>query len=288
MRQIKAFFDKNTFTLTYIVYDDVTRDAVIIDPLLDYDHASGKVSKASANEVVQFISSAGLKVNLILETHAHADHLSSSQIMLQTFTQAQLAIGEQIRLVQVTFKPIYNLPADFATDGSQFDRLLRDGERVVVGSIEFDVIYTPGHTQACASYNFDGHLFVGDALFMPDYGTGRTDFPGGSAGDLFDSITGKIYTLPNETKIYTCHDYLPNGRELRYECSVSEQKEKNIQLNASIKRDDFIRFRANRDAGLPAPKLIHPSVQMNINAAHFPDKESNGTAFFKTPLTINF
>lgn len=283
--QIKAFFDKATSTLTYVVYDDVTRDAVIVDPVLDFDPASGRISRSSVDEVVAFAREASLNVHLVLETHAHADHLSSSQILKREFPKAKLAIGENIKLVQATFKPVYALPAAFSTDGSQFDRLLYDGERVVVGSLAFNVMFTPGHTPACAAYDFDGNIFTGDALFMPDYGTGRTDFPGGSASDLFASISGRLYALPDTTRVFTCHDYQPDGRALRFESTIGEQKRTNVQLMAKTTRDEFVSFRNSRDATLASPRLLHQSVQVNIDAGHLPPSEANGVSYLKIPLS---
>lgn len=284
--QIKAFFDKATFTLTYVVFDEATRDAVVIDPVLDFDPASGRVTRSSADEVIAFVRGSGLKVHLVLETHAHADHLSSSQILRDAFPGAKVAIGERITVVQKTFKKIYNLVESFPTDGSQFDLLLRDNERVVAGSLAFDVLFTPGHTPACASYNFDGYVFTGDALFMPDYGTGRADFPDGSATDLFHSISSRLYMLPDDTRVFTGHDYQPGGRPLRYESTIGEEKRANIQLKASTESGEFVKFRTERDATLAAPRLLHPSVQININAAHLPEPEVNGRAYVKIPLNI--
>lgn len=284
--QIKAFFDKATSSLTYVLFDETSRDAVMIDPVLDFDPASGRVMRTSADEVLAFARDHRLKVHFVLETHAHADHLSASQVLKAELPAAKLAIGENIRLVQATFKPIYGLPADFPTDGSQFDRLLRDGERVTAGSLAFNVIFTPGHTPACASYDFDGHVFTGDALFMPDYGTGRADFPGGSASALFDSITKRLYALPDATKVFTGHDYQPGGRALRYESTIAEEKQTNIQLRAMTSRDEFVSLRTKRDAGLAAPRLLHPSVQVNIDAGRLPAAESNGTSYVKIPLSV--
>lgn len=283
--QIKAFFDKATSTLTYVAYDDATRDAVIVDPVLDFDPASGRISRSSADEVIAFVRGARLNVHLVLETHAHADHLSSSQVLKREFPAAKLAIGANIILVQATFKPLYALSAAFPTDGSQFDRLLRDDERVAAGSLAFQVLFTPGHTPACATYNFGGNIFTGDALFMPDYGTGRADFPGGSAAELFASVSGRLYALPDATRVFTGHDYQPGGRELRYESTIGEQKRGNVQLKATTTRDEFVSFRNSRDAKLEAPRLLHPSVQVNIDAGHLPAREANGVSYLKIPLS---
>lgn len=281
---IKAFFDKATSTLTYVVFDETTRDAVIIDPVLDFDPASGRLMRSSADEVIGFAKGAGLKVRMILETHAHADHLSGAQVLKDAFPGVELAISERIQAVQRRFKPIYGLPDSFPIDGSQFDRLLKDGASIRVGSLEFEERPTPGHTEACSSYRFGGSIFTGDALFMPDYGTGRCDFPGGSAHKLFDSITSQLYSLPGETRQFTGHDYQPGGRPLRFESTIGEQKRSNIQLSERTGRDEFVSFRETRDASLAAPKLLHPSVQINIGAGHLPRAESNGASYAKIPL----
>jgi len=282
--QIKAFFDKATSTLTYVVFDEATRDAVIIDPVLDFDPASGKLTTSSVDEVIAFVRASGLTVHLILETHAHADHLSSSQILKSEFLNARLGIGAGIGKVQEVFKKIYALPASFRTDGSQFDELFQDGEGVSAGSLTFEVIFTPGHTPACATYDFGGHLFTGDALFMPDYGVGRTDFPGGSAEALFESVT-RLYRFSDATRVFPGHDYQPGGRELRYESTIGDEKRKNIQLNATTTREQFIKLRTERDATLAAPRLLHPSVQVNIAAGRVPPPEANGISFVRIPLS---
>lgn len=276
---IKAFFDKATFTLTYVVHDEATRDAVVIDPVLDFDPASGRVTRSSADDVIAYVEGKGLRVHYVLETHAHADHLSSSQLLKDAFPGAILAIGEAITKVQTMFRPVYGFPETFPVDGSQFDRLLRDGEVVRAGSLTFKTIFTPGHTPACATYDFGKILFTGDALFMPDYGTGRCDFPGGSAAALYDSIK-RLYEYSDDTKVFTAHDYLPNGRALRYESTIGEEKQSNVQLKATTTRDEFIKFRTARDATLEAPRLLHPSVQVNIDGGHVPDR------FVKIPLTM--
>lgn len=286
MARVQEFFDKATYTLSYIVYDEQSKDAVILDPVLDYDGASGKIATKSVQDLVHFIKDRQLNIGMILETHAHADHLSGAQWLKKEFPRAQVAIGHRITEVQEIFKEIYNFPADFPADGSQFDRLLQDGEQVKVGTLSFEVINTPGHTPACSSYRFLEHVFTGDSLFMPDYGTGRCDFPGGSAADLYDSITKRIYTLPLETKIYTGHDYQPLGRALRFECTVGESRQHNIQLNVTTQRADFVEFRSNRDSKLDAPKLLHPSVQVNIDAGHLPLPESNGRSYLKMPIQL--
>lgn len=285
MTRVKEFFDKNTWTLTYIVWDEKTKDAVVIDPVMDYDSASSKVAEDSAKAVVDFLRAHELKLHYILETHAHADHLSGSQIIKRSFPRALIAIGERITQVQEVFKDVFLMPDDFKADGSQFDRLLKDSEEFLAGSLKIRTIFTPGHTPACASYCIDGNVFVGDALFMPDYGTGRCDFPAGSASDLYRSVQGRLYELPGETKVYTGHDYLPNGRSLRFMSTIAEEKAQNIQLKAQTSEEEFIRFRSERDRGLEAPKLLLPSVQVNIDAGHLPKPSKNGKRYLRIPVS---
>ena len=284
MTQIKEFFDKNTWTLTYILWDEKTNDAIVVDPVMDYDQASSKTSEESAKAVIDFLRSKNLKLHFILETHAHADHLSGSQIIKREFPNAIIAIGEKITKVQEIFKDVFGLPQDFNTDGSQFDRLLKDGEEFSAGSIKIKTLFTPGHTPACASYLIDGNVFVGDALFMPDYGTGRCDFPAGSAAELYHSVHDRLYELPEDTKVYTGHDYLPNGRPLKFMATIAEEKGQNIQLKAHTTREEFIHFRTERDRNLPAPKLLLPSVQVNIDAGHLPEPKENGKRYLRIPI----
>lgn len=284
MTRIKEFFDKNTWTLTYVVWDEKTGDALVIDPVMDYDPASSKVSEDSANAVIEFLKAQRLNLRFILETHAHADHLSGSQIIKREFPHAILAIGEKITKVQDIFKGVFNLPEDFKTDGSQFDRLLKDGEEFSAGSLRIKTLFTPGHTPACASYSIDGNVFVGDALFMPDYGTGRCDFPAGSAVELYHSVHDRLYELPEDTKVYTGHDYMPNGRPLKFMATIAEEKTENIQLKAHTPLEEFVRFRTERDRTLAAPKLLLPSVQVNIDAGHLPEPAQNGKRYLRIPI----
>jgi glyoxylase-like metal-dependent hydrolase (beta-lactamase superfamily II) len=286
MIQVKHFFDKDTYTLTYVVYDAATKDALVIDPVLNFDAASGHTWTNSIEEVISFVKKEDLKVYYVLETHAHADHLSGSQDLKKAFPNATLAIGERIKEVQSVFKGIFNLHPSFKTDGSQFDKLLSDGETVKAGSIVIKTIFTPGHTPACASYLIEDILFVGDAIFMPDYGTGRCDFPSGSAEALWDSIASKIYKLPDSTRIFVGHDYQPGGRELKWQTTVGEEKAANIQLTASMSKESFVNMRKARDATLDAPRLLFPSVQVNIDAGRLPEPESNGLSFLKMPLNL--
>lgn len=281
---IKEFFDPQTWTLTYIVYDANSRDALIIDPVWNYDPAASTVSDQSLQDLLQFVKEKELNVHLILETHAHADHLSSSQLLKKHFPQAKLAIGAKIKVVQEVFKKIYNLDENFPVDGSQFDTLLSDGDELQAGSLTVKAMETPGHTPACLSYIISENVFTGDALFMPDYGTGRCDFPAGSAEDLYHSVHEKLYTLPDHYKVYVGHDYQPGGRSLQFQSTIGEQKEKNIQLRQSTTKEEFVAFRKSRDADLAAPRLLLPSVQVNINAGHLPKPESNGVSYLKIPI----
>jgi glyoxylase-like metal-dependent hydrolase (beta-lactamase superfamily II) len=281
---VRAFFDPATFTVTYVVSDPGTRDAVIIDPVLDYDPTGSRISEGSAESVAEYVRAEGLRVHYLLETHAHADHLSGSPALQRRFADAKIAIGERIREVQAVFRDFFDLGAEFPVDGRQFDRLLRDGERIEAGALSIEAIATPGHTPACMSFRIGDALFTGDALFMPDYGAGRCDFPRGSAEDLYDSITGRIYALPEETRVFVGHDYQPNGRELRYETSVGESRRSNVQIPADRPRAEFVNFRKRRDAELAAPRLLYPSVQVNINGGHLPASAANGKRYLKIPL----
>lgn len=281
--QIKHFFDPDTNTLTYVVSDEKSRDAVIIDPVMDYDPASGKIEDRSLQKVIEFIREESLQVKGILETHAHADHLSSSQILKQLFPQAILGIGQKIKIVQEVFKNYLNINY-IKTDGSQFDCLINDFEEVHFGTLKMMAIPTPGHTPACMSYLFEDAVFTGDALFMPDYGTGRCDFPQGSAKDLFNSIKNNLYTLKDETRVFVGHDYSPNDREMKFETTIGESKKYNIQLTTETKETDYINFRESRDKTLKAPRLLFPSIQININGGHLPPLEENGKAYLKMPL----
>lgn len=280
---VKEFFDRATWTLTYVVYDEKTRDSVIIDPVWDYDPAASKMSTTSANQVLDFVKNHNLQVHYILETHAHADHVSGSQILKQKLPGARVGIGARITDVQKLFKGVFNLKDDFKTDGSQFDLLLEEGKELVAGSLKIQTIYTPGHTPACGTYVIGDAVFTGDALFMPDYGTGRCDFPAGSADDLYTSVQ-KIYKLPEHYRVFVGHDYLPGGRELKFESTISEEKNKNVQIKASTPREQFVEFRQKRDKSLAAPRLLLPSVQVNIDAGHLPEAEKNGARYLKIPI----
>ena len=283
--EIKTFFDGATFTLTYVVYDGVTRDAVVIDPVLDYDPLSSRTSTNSVQEVEAFLREQGLKLRWVLETHAHADHLSGSQYLKRRF-EAGVAIGERIREVQETFRGVFDLPTDIPVDGSQFDRLLRDSEVLMAGSLAIEVIATPGHTPACVSYKIDDAVFTGDALFIEDYGTGRCDFPRGNAHELFHSVHDRLYALPDATRVFPGHDYQPGGRELRYETTIARSKVDNIQLKGDSREEDFVRMRQRRDATLAAPRLLFQSVQVNIDAGRLPKPHANGQRYVRVPLDL--
>jgi len=284
---IKHFFDAKTYTITYVVYDKVSRDAVVIDTVLDFDMASGNYQTKSMSKVLSFINENDLVVHYILETHAHADHLSASAFLKKKWPKAKLGIGEKILEVQSTFKDLLGLD-QLRSDGSQFSHLLKDGEKILAGSLSFKALATPGHTPACMCFYFEDEnksfVFTGDTLFMPDYGTGRCDFPGGSAKDLYHSVSSVLYDLPEKTKVFVGHDYCPGGRELKFETTIQESKESNIRLSAHVSQGDFISFRNERDSKLSPPKLLYPSIQVNINGGKLPTKESNGTSYLKIPL----
>jgi len=283
--EIRAFFDEPTFTLTYLVWDPQTKDAVVIDPVLDYDPLASQTTTKSADELGEVIEALGLKLRWVLETHAHADHLSASQLLKRRH-EAPVAIGARIVEVQETFKGIFDLPEDFATDGSQFDRLLADGEVLEAGSLKVEVIGTPGHTPACVTFKIEDALFTGDALFMDDYGTGRCDFPRGSAEQLYDSVHGRLYQQPDETRVFVGHDYMPDGRALAYETTIGKSKANNPQLRGDTPRERFVEFRTKRDATLAPPRLIFQSVQVNADAGHLPKAHGNGIRYLRLPLNL--
>lgn len=283
---IEPFYDEATNTLTYVVFDPASKDAVVIDPVLDYNPIGSIVSDESFQKVVDFSQQHGLILHYVLETHAHADHLSASQLFRDQFPGLQVAISERIRQVQQVFKGVYNLDDQFVTGGEQFDRLVQDFETLNAGSLSIKALPTPGHTPACLSYLIEDAVFTGDALFMPDYGTGRCDFPAGDARILYQGIQENLYSLPDETRVFTGHDYQPNGRAVRWESTIGEEKASNVQLNANTSADDFVHFREQRDAKLAAPKLIYQSILVNIEAGHLPKQESNGKRYLKIPLNI--
>lgn len=283
--QVEPFFDPDTSTLTYLVYDPETRDAIVIDPVLDYDQGGAQTSTASVEKLAAFSTEQRLQLHYVLETHAHADHLSGSQYLRRRFG-AKVAIGERIRDVQETFKGLFDLPAQFAADGRQFDQLLADGEVLAVGSLRVRIIATPGHTPACVTYEIEDALFTGDAIFIEDSGTGRCDFPKGSADDLYTSVHDKLYAFPDETRVFVGHDYQPNGRPLRHVTTVGASKRENTMLKGSTSRADFVRARTSRDATLKAPRLLLPSVQVNIDAGRLPETHANGQRYLSIPLNV--
>lgn len=281
--QIAMFFDPDSSTFSYIVADPTTGKAAVIDPVLNYDAASGQVSTESADAILAFLQQRQWQLQWILETHAHADHLSAAHYLKQQ-TGATIAIGEGICKVQQTFKVVFNIAdTELQAKGDYFDKLFADNEQFTIGSLSATVINTPGHTNDSVSYLIAGNLFVGDSLFMPDAGTARCDFPGGDAHILFRSIQ-RIYHLPEDTVIYMCHDYQPNGRELQYKTTVLEQKNSNIHIKADTAEADFVAKREARDKTLAVPRLIYPAVQVNIRGGQLPHAEENGQRYIKIPL----
>lgn len=286
--KVKEFFDKATSTLTYLVYDEQSKDCVIIDPVMDFDPASGQVQKTAYSIVKNYIQELSLNPIYVLETHVHADHLTAAQLFKKDFPQIKIGISENISKVQKTFKAIFNLGSEFNPDGQQFDHLFKDGEVFYAGSIPVKIIATPGHTPACVSYLIDHFLFTGDALFMPDSGTGRCDFPEGSANELYHSIHEKIYQLSDDLLIFVGHDYQPNGRELKFSTTLGDSKKTNIHLTQDTVQNDFILKRETRDKTLTAPRLLLPSLQINMTAGRLPSVENNGVSYLKLPLKIKF
>lgn len=282
--EIEAFFDPDTSTVTYVVFLPEARVGVVIDPVADFEPASGTLSFASAARALAFVREHDLTIPWILETHAHADHLSAAP-WLEPRLGAQTAIGRHITEVQRTFRERFHLGDACPVDGRPFDRLLHDGEVLEVGPLRIEALHTPGHTPACLSYRVDDAVFVGDTLFQPDHGTARCDFPGGDAGRLWDSIQ-RLYALPDDTRLFTCHDYQPGGRALRYESRVGEHKAGNVQLDAKTSREDFVAFRRERDATLAAPRLILPAIQVNIRGGELPEPEANGVVYLKLPVRV--
>jgi glyoxylase-like metal-dependent hydrolase (beta-lactamase superfamily II) len=280
--QIHGIFDPRTWTVTYVVYEAPGSACAIIDPVLDYDPKSGRTSHTTADKVVAFVRSHQLQVKWILETHAHADHLTAAPYLKQQLG-GQTAIGQHITQVQGVFKGIFNMESSFRPDGSQFDHLFQDGEAIAVGALTGHAMNVPGHTPACVAYQFGDAVFVGDTLFMPDVGTARCDFPGGDAKALYAS-TRKILSLPPQTRLFMCHDYPPQGRPVQFETTVAEQKAKNIHVHDGISEAEFVQMRTQRDATLEMPVLILPAVQINIRAGELPPKEDNGIAYAKIPL----
>lgn len=281
---IRAFFDEPTNTVSYLVADMATRNAAVIDPVLDYDHKSGEVDVRSVSEILREANALGLTICWVLETHAHADHLSGAPF-IKAKTGARVGIGEHIKDVQRIFRPLFNLE-DLKTDGSDFDHLFCDGETFSIGSLHVEVIYTPGHTPADICYKIGDAVFVGDTMFMPDYGTARADFPGGDARQLYRSIM-KILALPPATRLFMCHDYKAPARDhYAWETTVEEQRRKNVHVGAGRTEAEFVATRQARDSTLAAPTLLLPSIQVNIRAGAFPAGERNGVRYLRIPVTF--
>lgn len=280
--EVAPFFDKDTNTFSYVVKDPSSNSCAIVDSVLDFDYPSGSISYTGADRIIDYVKEHNLKVEWLIETHVHADHLSAAPY-IQEKLGGKLGIGEHIVTVQETFGKVFNAGTEFERDGSQFDHLFKDGETYKVGELECKAIHTPGHTPACMTHVMGDAAFVGDTLFMPDAGTARADFPGGDAGVLFDSIQ-TILSLPAETRIFMCHDYCPNGRELEYLTTVEEQRKNNIHVKEGTSKAAFVELREARDKTLGMPRLILPSLQVNMRAGHFPEPESNGTVYLKVPI----
>lgn len=279
---VNAFFDAATNTVSYVVADPETGQCAVIDPVLDYDAAAGRTATHSVGEIIRFISDQNLSLDLVLETHVHADHLTAAPVLRKQF-DTKIAIGTHIKKVQKVFRDVFNL-GDLATDGSQFDLLLSDGDEIQIGNLSCKVMHTPGHTPACNTYVIGDAAFIGDTLFMPDYGTARCDFPGGDAELLYDSIQ-RIFQLPNETRLFMCHDYKAPGRnEFAWETTVAEQRRSNLHIKDGTSKESFVEFRKKRDSQLDVPALILPSIQVNIRAGDMPVTESNGVSYLKIPL----
>lgn len=282
--EITSFLHKASSTWSYVVADPAARRAAIIDPALDYDAASGRIGTASAQALVDLVRARGWTLDWILETHAHADHLTAAQFVKQASGgSGKVAIGEGIRAVQQTFKRLFNLGDEFQPDGRQFDHLFKDGEAFRIGGIEAKALATPGHTSDSVAYLLDGAAFTGDTLFMPDSGTARADFPGADAGQLYDSIK-KLLALPESTRLYMCHDYGQGGRPQANQTTVREERQANVHIKDGVTREAYVKLRQTRDATLPVPALLLPSLQVNIRAGRLPPAEANGTTYLKIPL----
>jgi glyoxylase-like metal-dependent hydrolase (beta-lactamase superfamily II) len=280
--EVTAFFDEATNTVSYVVKDPASSSCAVVDSVLDFDYASGRTSFASADRIIDFVASQQLRPEWLIETHVHADHLSASPY-IQRKLGGKIGIGDRIAVVQDTFGKIFNEGTEFERDGSQFDRLFADGDTYRIGKLEARAIHTPGHTPACMTHVIGDAAFVGDTLFMPDGGTARADFPGGDARELFRSIK-KVLDLPPETRLFMCHDYGPDGREIRWETTVAEERTGNIHVHDGVTEDEFVAMRNARDATLGMPRLIIPSIQVNMKAGRLPEPDDSGTRFLKVPL----
>ena len=282
--QVHGIFDPATWTVTYVVYEKVGSACAIIDSVLDYDHKSGRTHTTSADKVIAFVKEKNLKVEWILETHAHADHVTAAPYLKEKLGGVT-AIGDHIQQVQKVFQGVFNLEASFKTDGSQFGHLLKEDEEFKIGELTAKTLFVPGHTPACVAYQIGDAVFVGDTMFMPDVGTARCDFPGGDAKVLYQSVR-KLLSLPNETRLFMCHDYPPTDRAICFETTVAEQREKNIHVHDGVSEAEFVSMRSKRDATLEMPVLILPSVQVNIRAGEMPPAEANGVAYLKIPMNL--
>ncbi len=279
---IQHFYDEQTGSLSYVVSDPETKSAAVIDPVLGFSSVSGRTDNSGAQKIIDYINAEDLSLEWILETHAHADHLTAAQF-LKSGLGGQVGIGQGICNVQKHFAKVFNLQVPFSADGRQFDRLFSDGDSIALGNLEMQVLHTPGHTNDSVTYVVDDAAFVGDSLFMCDYGTARCDFPGGDAALLYESIQ-KLFSLADETRLFMCHDYPPESRQLRFVCTVAEQKQQNVHVREGVSKSDFVEVREKRDATLGLPDLILPSVQVNIRAGHLPEPEDNQVAYIKIPL----
>lgn len=279
---VKAFFDEATWTITYVVKDPASNSCAIVDSVMDIDYAAGRISYESADEVIAYIEAEGLTLEWLLETHVHADHLSGAPY-IQRKLGGKIAIGENITIVQDVFGKVFNEGTEFQRDGSQFDRLLKDGDTLKIGEMECFAMHTPGHTPACMTFTVGNATFTGDTLFMPDGGSARADFPGGDAATLFDSIQ-KVLALPEDMRLFMCHDYGPNGRDIEWETTVGAEKEHNIHVGAGKTKEEFVKFREERDAQLDMPRLIIPSLQVNMRAGELPPADKDGKTFLKVPV----
>ena len=282
--EVKAFFDADSNTISYVVKDPTSNSCAVIDSVMDIDYAAGRIAFEHADEIIAYIRENGLKLEWLIETHVHADHLSAAPY-IQKELGGKIGIGSQITVVQETFGKVFNEGTEFQRDGSQFDALFEDGDNYMIGNMKATVIHTPGHTPACMTHVVGDAGFVGDTLFMPDGGSARADFPGGDAGVLYDSIQ-KVLSLPDETRLFMCHDYGPNGRDIQWETTVGEEKEHNIHVGKGASREDFVKFRTERDAQLAMPRLIIPSLQVNMRAGEMPPADEDGKTFLKVPVNV--
>ncbi len=280
--EVEAFFDPETNTISYVVKDPASNACAVIDSVMDIDYAAGRITHENADAIIAYIEANGLKLEWLIETHVHADHLSAAPY-IQSKLGGKIGIGENITVVQDTFGKVFNEGTEFQRDGSQFDRLFKDGDTYRIGNMDVVALHTPGHTPACMTHVVGDAAFVGDTLFMPDGGSARADFPGGDAGTLYDSIQ-KVLALPDETRLFMCHDYGPNGRDIQWETTVRDEKEHNIHVGGGKTREDFVKFRTERDASLAMPRLIIPSLQVNMRAGEMPPADEDGKTFLKVPV----